>query len=121
MDAQEPMNAGLPEAEGDRPNGPPLAAVVAAAFGTFVLGAFTTAAEASSSLKSWLAWRAPVGPLTGKTSLGVAAFVGAWIALGVAWRAKEVDTNKVVIVTGVLIALGILGTFPTFFEQFVKE
>jgi fluoride ion exporter CrcB/FEX len=101
-----------------KPNGPALAAVVAGAFGCFVLGFFTTIAEASESLRTWLAWSNPVGPLTGKTDLAVAGFAGAWLLLGFLWRGKEVDARKTVIVSLVLIALGILGTFPTFFERF---
>jgi hypothetical protein len=104
-----------------RPNGPAMAAIVAAGFGSLVLGAFTTAAEASEALKGWLKWRAPVGPLSGKTGLAVAGWIGAWLLLGFLWRRKEVDFRKAVIATAVLIGLGLLGTFPSFFEQFTAE
>lgn len=102
----------------ERPNGPALAAVVAAAFGTFVLGVFTTLAEASEPLKEWLQFRKPVGPLSGKTSLAVAAWIGAWLVLAVAWRRREVSFRKGLIAAAVMIGLGALGTFPSFFERF---
>lgn len=102
----------------DRPNGPAFASVIAAAAGTFVLGLFTTLAEASEKLKDWLNWRNPVGPLSGKTSLGLAAWAGAWLVLGIVWRRREIDERKAVIVSAILIGLGVLGTFPSFFERF---
>lgn len=105
----------------DRPNGPAFAAVIAAGVGTFVLGFFTTLAEASEKLKDWLAWRNPVGPLSGKTSLGLAAWVGAWLVLGILWRRREIDERRAVIVSAILIGLGVLGTFPLFFERFAAE
>ncbi|MBI4728699.1 MAG: hypothetical protein HY775_04260 [Acidobacteria bacterium] len=100
------------------PNGPAMAAVVAAAAGTFVLGLFTTLAEASESLAEWLKWSRPVGPLAGKIGLGLAAWAGTWIALGFVWRRREIDFRRPVILSAVLIGLGVLGTFPTFFERF---
>lgn len=105
----------------ERPNGPAMAAVIAAAFGSFVLGVFTTLAEASPLLKNWLVFREPVGPLSGKTTLAVAAWAVAWIGLGMAWRRREVDFRTVVIASAVLIGLGLIGTYPTFFEQFTTE
>jgi hypothetical protein len=119
METNEKQHAGISiDIETDRPNGPALAAVVAGAVGVFVLGAFTSAAEGSGKLKNWLNWRDPVGPLTGKTSLALAAWVGAWLLLGFLWRRKEVAFAKAVVVSILLIALGIVGTFPTLFERF---
>ena len=105
----------------DRPNGPPLAAVLAAGIGSFVLGVFTTIAEASPDVKEWLMFRAPVGPLSGKTTLAVAAWAVSWLILGVAWRRRNLAFRPVVIATAVLIGLGLIGTFPSFFEQFTVE
>jgi len=107
--------------EGDKPNGPPLAALMAAAVGTFVLGAITTLAEVSEGLKDWLVFREPVGPLSGKTTLATGVWLVAWVVLGLAWRGKELDTRKVLITSVVLIVLGVIGTYPTFFEQFAPE
>lgn len=102
-------------------NGPALAGAVAGGFGTFMLGLFTTLAEASESIKTWLTFSQPVGPLSGKVTVAVASWAFAWIVLGLAWRTRNVSIRTVVIATMVLLALGILGTFPTFFEQFAPE
>jgi len=102
-------------------SGPPFAAVLAAAIGTFVLGVFTTLAEVSAGLKEWLQFRDPVGPLSGKTTLAVAAWAVSWLVLGIAWRRKEIDMTRVIVAAAVLIGLGLLGTFPSFFEQFAPE
>jgi fluoride ion exporter CrcB/FEX len=110
-----------PLAYEDRASGPPLAAVLAAAIGTFVLGLFVTLAEASASLKEWLNFRDPVGPLSGKTTMAVAAWAVAWLVFGLLWRKREIDSRVVIIVSAVLIGLGLLGTFPAFFESFAAE
>ena len=100
------------------PNGPPMAAVLAAGIGTFVLGLFTVLAEASTSIKDWLVFREPVGPLSGKTTLAVLAWAVSWGVLAAAWRGKDVRFERILTVTFVLLGLGLLGTFPTFFERF---
>lgn len=107
--------------EQNRPSGPAMAAVVSAAIGTFVLGLFTTLAEASTSVKDSLVFRKPVGPLSGKTTVAVAAWILCWAVLSAVWKRKEVDFRKTVVAAIVLVGLGILGTFPTFFEQFAAE
>jgi hypothetical protein len=38
--------------------------------------------------------------------------------LGYIWRGREVAWRPVLIATVVLLGLGFLGTFPTFFEAF---
>lgn len=104
-----------------RPNGPALAGVVAAALGAFVLGVVTTVGEASASVKDWLIFRDPVGPLSGKTTMSVAAWAVSWVVLGVIWRKRDVSVRIIVIVSAILLGLGVLFTYPTFFEQFASE
>jgi hypothetical protein len=110
-----------PLAYDDRTNGPALAAVLAAGIGTLVLGVMTTLAEASASLKEWLIFRDPVGPLSGKTTMSVAAWAVSWLVFGVLWRKREWDARTVIVVTAILVGLGFLGTFPAFFERFAAE
>jgi len=94
------------------------AVVLAAGVGTFVLGLFTTLNEASSGIHDFLIFSDDVGPLSGKTIIAGAAFFVAWAVLGVLWRGREVAWRPVLTATVVLLALGFLGTFPTFFEAF---
>lgn len=99
-------------------NGPAAAAILASGVGSVALGAFTVAAEASTGLKNALSFYDPSGPLSGKTTLAVAVWLVAWLALHLMWRKKDVDLTRTFWVTGALIALGVIGTFPPFFELF---
>lgn len=105
----------------DRTNGPPLAAVLAGAIGVFVLGVLTTLNEASAAAHDFLDLYAPVGPLSGKTLIAVAAWALSWAVLGAAWRRKDMDLQGVLYLSAVLIGLGLIGTYPSFFESFATE
>jgi hypothetical protein len=110
------------QAEGvDRPTGPAAAAMLAAGIGSLTLGIVTTLAEASTGFHDWLEWDKDVGPLSGKTIIAVIVFFAAWAVLGVLWRKRDVPLRTVSLVTLVLVALGLLGTFPTFFQAFAPE
>lgn len=104
--------------EVQKPSGPAAATVLAAGIGAFVLGLFTTLNEASSGINDFLRFSDDVGPLSGKTIFGAGAFFVAWAVLGYLWRDRNVEWRPVLIATVVLLALGFLGTFPTFFEAF---
>lgn len=103
-----------------KPSGPAAAALLAAAIGVFTVGAMTTLAEASSSLRSALNWWAPAGPLTGKTGVGVIVWLIAWVLLDARYRGREAHMGRVVLWTWMLIALGVLLTFPPVFEIFAQ-
>ena len=62
-----------------------------------------------------------VGPLGGKTTVGVIAWLIAWAILHFVWKDKDVDFRRMYIVTLVLVAIGFLFTFPIFFEAFATE
>jgi hypothetical protein len=125
MNADEEVVAATPEAnvEGapDLPFWPVAAAFLAAGFGVLVLGVLTTLAEASASIKDWLQFSAKVGPLSGKTIVSVGAWLVAWIVLSVALRGKQVKERTVYWATALMIAAGLLGTFPSFFEKFAND
>ncbi len=105
-------------ARATKPNGPVAAAFLAAGIGSFALGVLTTGAEASEAVANALRWSAPVGPLSGKTGLAVIVWLVAWAVLASRWRSKEVAFRAVYRWTLVLIALGLLLTFPPFFQAF---
>jgi hypothetical protein len=102
----------------DKPEGPISAAVLAAGIGAFAVGLVTTLAEASTSFKDWLQWNDDVGPLSGKTILAVIVWLVAWAVLHLVLRTRPYETRRALIIALVLIALGVIGTFPTFFEAF---
>ena len=111
---------GLPDVV-DKPEGPISAAIIAAGIGAAALGLFTTLAEASATVKDWLQWNDRVGPLSGKTLLAVAVWLAAWAILHVTLRNRPFETRRALIITVVLLALGVIGTFPTFFQAFTSE
>jgi hypothetical protein len=115
------METRATEATAERPNGPVVAGLLAAGIGALVLGALTTVAEASESFGESLQYNDRVGPLSGKVIWATVAFVVSWVTLGAWLRARDLEWRPVLIVTGVLVALGVLGTFPTFFQAFASE
>ena len=103
----------------ERPNGPAVAALIAAGFGVLMLGIFTVWAEASASFKDdVLNIKNRVGPLSGKTTFAVIAYFVSWAVLAVPLWKKSIPMNTALLITGALVAGGIVGTFPKFFQLF---
>ena len=103
----------------DLPNGLAAAALLAGGIGAFAVGLMTTLSEASTTISNSLNFYNPVGPLSGKTTIAVVVWLIVWGILGSMWRGKNVDFGRVSLAALILLALGILGTFPPFFELFV--
>lgn len=101
----------------DKPEGPISAAIIAAGVGATALGLLTTLAEINAGVADTLQWSDAVGPLSGKTVLAVVAWLLAWVVLHVVLRNKPFETVRALVIGLVLIALGIVGTFPPFFEH----
>ncbi|MDN3029246.1 hypothetical protein [Streptomyces sp. S.PB5] len=122
---QERTGPGLPgestAVDGDRPEGAISAAIIAAGAGAAALGLFTTLAEGSKGVADWLQWSDRVGPLSGKTVMAVVVWLVSWAVLHLALRNKERETGRALTVALVLLGLGVLGTFPTFFQLFAPE
>jgi hypothetical protein len=114
--AEAPVLAG--DAVAAKPDGPLAAALVAAGIGAFALGLFTTLAEASSAFRERLILNEGVGPLSGKTVWATVVFVVAWIVLQYLWRGRDRMLRSATIAFVVLTLLGLLGTFPIFFQAF---
>ena len=102
----------------DKPEGPIAAAIIAGGIGATAMGFFTTLAEASASTKSWLQWSDRVGPLSGKTIMTVIVWLVSWAVLHVMYRNRAYETRRAFTIALALIAIGVLGTFPTFFQSF---
>lgn len=107
--------------DAEPPTGPAAAAILAVGIGVVTLGLLTTLNEASAGISDFLAFSDDVGPLAGKTILAVVAYVASWAGLHVAWRSRQVELRPILIATAALVALGFLGTFPTFFQAFKSE
>lgn len=96
------------------------AAMIACGIGTLVIGLMTTGAEISEGLKNALNWWNPAGPLTGKTGVGIIVWLISWIVMHTIWKDKEYNLGKAFTITLILIGLGVLFTFPPFFELFAE-
>jgi hypothetical protein len=104
-----------------RIDGPPAAALVAAGIGAVALGLFVTLAEASTGISDWLQWNDRVGPLSGKTILAAVAYFGSFLVLGLWWRHRSFVLRTILIAAGVLVAVGLIFTFPPIFQAFASD
>jgi len=117
----EPTDIDRGEVDPDKPEGPISAAILAAGVYALALGLLTTLAEASTSFKDWLALDDGVGPLSGKTIYAVVIWIVAWVVLHLVYRDREVESRKALSTALLLIALGVVGTFPIFFQLFTPD
>jgi fluoride ion exporter CrcB/FEX len=118
---QEAQLRGLEEHIEDKPEGPISAAIIAGGIGAFALGLLTTLAEANETISGWLELKVSVGPLSGKTTFAVLIWLVAWAVLHVAMKDKGYETRRAFTIAIVLVALGVIATFPTFFQLFAVE
>jgi hypothetical protein len=102
-------------------NGPSAAAILAAGIGLAVTGLITVTSENIPAWLNALAWSKPVGALAGKTTLGLIGWVVSWVVLGVVWKDKDVKFGTILVVAVVLSVVGLLTTFPPFFDLFSKH
>ena len=102
-------------------DGPPAAGLIATGIGAVTLGLFTTLAEASTGIKDFLQMNDRVGPLAGKTILAAIAYFLSFAILGIVWRQKSFALRTIILATAVLVAVGLLFTFPPIFQAFASE
>jgi hypothetical protein len=93
-------------------NGAAGAAVLAAGLGCFALGVLAVAGDGSKALARLLTFYRPTGPLSGVSTMAILAWLAAWIAGNRLWRGKTVAIGKMSGAAFVLLALGLLLTFP---------
>ena len=115
-----------------KPNGPVVAAFLAAGVGSLVIGIGVVLNEASATIKNAIGidfnaflqfdknfgLGSGVGPLSGKVGLAVIAFVVSWVLLHLWLRGKEVNFRTGFIAALVLVGLGFALTFPPIFKLF---
>lgn len=104
-----------------RPNGEAMATIVAAGIGVFALGLLIVLVEMFPGFKTFLTFNTGVGALSGKTIGAVLIWLVSWAALFVMWKDKMVDFAKTMWVSIGLLALGILFSFPIFFQAFTAK
>lgn len=92
------------------PNGSALAAFLAAGIGAFAMGLFVILNEAGLFAAPSL--YGPAGGVSGRTTFAVVVWLIAWAALHARWKARTMASRGVHAATLVLIALGLILTFP---------
>jgi hypothetical protein len=99
------------------------AAFLAGGIGCFVIGVLVTLAEipALIALKNGLTWSTGVGPLSGKTGVGIIAWIVAWVFAHMMLKNKDVNLKVYVITAAILTGLGFLLTFPPLFQLLAGE
>jgi membrane associated rhomboid family serine protease len=90
--------------------GAAMAAYLAAGIGAFAMGAFVLANEAGVFVAPSL--YQPAGGVSGRTTFAVVAWLAAWALLHSRWKNRDIEPATVWTATLVLIALGILASFP---------
>ena len=91
-------------------NGSAMAAFLGAGIGAFAMGAVVLLNEAGIFAAPTL--YAPAGGVSGRTTLATIVWLIAWAVLHTRWKAREIAAGRVGALTLILIALGVLGTFP---------
>lgn len=115
-----------------KPNGPVVAAFLAAGIASLVIGIGVLLNEASATIKGAIGidfnaflqfdknfgFGSGVGPLSGKVGLAIIAFVVSWVVLHLWLRGKEVNFRTGFTIALVLVGLGFALTFPPIFKLF---
>jgi asparagine N-glycosylation enzyme membrane subunit Stt3 len=87
---------------------------LSAGVGCSLLGILGLAADASKPVAKLLTFYLPTGPLSGVSSLAILLWLVTWFILAKRWRNRTVAIAKVNATAFLLLALGILLTFPPF-------
>ena len=101
------------------PNGPGAAAILAAGIGCAAVGIVSLAAEVSETIHDVLNFYSPVGPLSGKTTVAIIIWLAAWFVLSRLWATKTVAMRQVNLAAFILLAVGLVLTFPPVWGLFI--
>jgi hypothetical protein len=107
--------------EAGLPNGPAAAAVLAAGIGSALYGLIVLLAEANVTVHDYMIINQDVGPLSGKTTFGMIAWLLVWVVLHLLWRNRNVAFARIFTITLVLLGVALLLTFPPFFLMFAVD
>ena len=100
------------------PNGGAAAALLAAGIGCVTLGVLSVLTAVFDPLSEALKFFGLADDISGVSTLMVAVWVLCWLVLHQLWKRREVHFSRVIVVTLLLIAFGLLGTFPLMTKVF---
>lgn len=93
-------------------NGAAQAAFLSAGIGAFAVGFVVVINEVGLFVAPSL--YAPAGGVSGRTTIAVAIWLIAWAIMHRRWKGRRIESGRVRLLTVILTALGVLGTFPPF-------
>jgi hypothetical protein len=96
----------------DLPNGPGMAAILAAGMGCAALGIFAFLGDAFKGIGQFFNFYNPTGALSGVTDTAIVVWLAAWYVLAKRWRGRDVAVGQVSVIAFVLLATGLALTFP---------
>ena len=100
------------------PNGPGAAAVLAAGIGCFAMGVISIAADKLPVLAQRLNLYRPTGPLSGVSTVTIVVWLASWAMLHYYWQRRVVELRRINAIAFVLLACGVLLTFPPIGDLF---
>jgi hypothetical protein len=98
------------------PNGQAAAAILSAGGGVASLGVLALAADASPAINRALQFYVPSGALSGVTTVAIIVWLAVWGVLTLRWRGRTVAIGRINLAALLLLAAGILLTFPPFMD-----
>jgi hypothetical protein len=93
-------------------NGSGAAAVLSAAIGSFALGLFALAGDASHQVAAMFNIWKPTGPLSGVSDAAILVWLAAWLLFSRLWEKREVNLVFVNTISIAMFAAALLITFP---------
>jgi hypothetical protein len=99
-------------------NGAGAAAVMAAGAGCFAVGVLAVLGDVLPAFKKAMIFYKPTGPLSGVTTVAVMVWLAVWGLLEWRWGRRDVRMGRVGAAAFVLLALGLMLTFPPIAELF---
>lgn len=101
-------------------NGPSWAAILSAGIGCASFGIITDCAEVNARINDALAWYRPAGGLSGVAGCAIIIWIVSWALLNGRWKHRRlVATRGIMVLSLMLVLIGVLATFPPFYELFV--
>lgn len=100
----------------DLPNGAGMAAILAAGAGCAVLGVFAFLGDAFQGINQFFNFYNPTGALSGVTDTAIVVWLAAWYILAKRWGHRDVAVGRVSLIAFVLLAVGLVLTFPPFMD-----
>lgn len=103
-------------------NGSAWACVLAAGIGCAAFGVITDVAECSNAVNAKLSWYSPAGGLSGVAGCALIIWLAAWALLNARWNRRHfAGARGIMAMSLILVFIGLLATFPPFYELFAGD